>query len=294
MTLTRKMRRRSGAAAIGRAMLAVPWFILWLAPVSLLDNASPFWAFCIALATVVGVSWLYVLRPIRHDVRLAAWLRLRSGGNHIVALVIATLSLAALFFSTVAVHAKLATLGLIPPVPSGESMFSPAFLEAPTGMLAYSLILVVLAPLVEELAFRGWMQHHLEHAIGLTTALILPALLFSLLHGFLIAVHHLPFAIFAGWVVWRTGSLWPAIAMHFLHNALAFTLSAHDSGNVSSFESLASYWQLAFLIGPLTLSILFLVARHIDRKARLQRPIRHHPHSWWARFGHPAPPPGNA
>ncbi len=86
---------------------------------------------------------------------------------------------------------------------------------------AIFLGLVVLAPLVEELAFRGFAFNLLDEAGYRRLAIFLPAIAWALAHtqydwtlqGFLV-VHGILMALARQ----RTGSLWPSIAMHVLWN----------------------------------------------------------------------------
>jgi membrane protease YdiL (CAAX protease family) len=130
-----------------------------------------------------------------------------------------------------------------------------------------------MAPLVEEFAFRGRMQHALEHALGVVPAIALSAVTFSLLHGSIDAIHHLVFGVFAGWVVWRTGSIWAAVYMHGLNNAIA-ELATYVPGDLplSPGEAASRFWPYAIVIGVLASAGLVLVGRRIDRRARLERP----------------------
>lgn len=83
------------------------------------------------------------------------------------------------------------------------------------------MILAICAfpALVEELAFRGLVQHWLQAAIRPWRALVLASLLFMAMHASIISAPIL-FAVgmLLGWTKLRTGSLYPAMLIHFLHN----------------------------------------------------------------------------
>ena len=77
-----------------------------------------------------------------------------------------------------------------------------------------------LSPAVlEEVAFRGLVQHWLTAAIRPMRALLLASALFMALHGSVISAPYL-FAVgmVLGWTKWKTGSLYPPMLIHFLHN----------------------------------------------------------------------------
>lgn len=88
----------------------------------------------------------------------------------------------------------------------------------------------LIAPLLEELLFRGVILQGFARRYSETRALWLSALLFSAAHA---NVHQflgtLPFGLFAGWLVLRTGSLWPAVVAHALFNAGALALDPDSS-----------------------------------------------------------------
>jgi len=77
----------------------------------------------------------------------------------------------------------------------------------------------VLPAIVEEIAFRGLVQHWLHAAIRPRNAIIFASFLFTVLHFSVLSFPYL-FAVGAllGWVKWKTGSLYPSILIHFLHN----------------------------------------------------------------------------
>ena len=91
-----------------------------------------------------------------------------------------------------------------------------------------ALAIVFVAPLSEEIFFRGFIFGGLIRPFGPTGAMLATGLLFGAFHvtGVDSLGVVLPFsligALFA-WLYYRTGSLWPAIATHFLFNVVGFT-----------------------------------------------------------------------
>lgn len=71
----------------------------------------------------------------------------------------------------------------------------------------------------EEIAFRGLVQHWLQAAIHPFRAIILASFLFATLHFSILSFPYL-FAVgmLLGWTKWKTGSLYPSMLIHFLHN----------------------------------------------------------------------------
>lgn len=99
--------------------------------------------------------------------------------------------------------------------------------EANTGgLLLMVLAINVVAPIGEEIMFRGMLWHALEPWTGRVATWALTSAVFAAWHFDPIAFGPL-FAVGAlcGWVRWWSGSIWPAIAVHLANNGLA-TLGA--------------------------------------------------------------------
>ena len=80
----------------------------------------------------------------------------------------------------------------------------------------------VLAPVAEELVFRGAVQR-LAQPLGRRQALALQAVLFALQHGSpAAAAWALVCGLGLGWLADRTGRVWPGMLLHTLNNLLVF------------------------------------------------------------------------
>ncbi len=97
---------------------------------------------------------------------------------------------------------------------------------------------VTLAPVCEELAFRGFLQPLLAHSVGTWPGIVLTALPFALLHGaqYKWSWQHLTLLTFAGttfgWVRHRSGSTIASTVTHAAYNFsyfLTFILLGKDS-----------------------------------------------------------------
>lgn len=78
------------------------------------------------------------------------------------------------------------------------------------------------APLMEELTFRGFLQSALAQRLGFWPAALITTAAWTLLHwGYSVAGMIEVFAIglYFSWLLWRTGSLWPALICHSFYNA---------------------------------------------------------------------------
>ena len=88
--------------------------------------------------------------------------------------------------------------------------------------VALVLTLVLVAPLTEEVVFRGFMWHSCKRFATSPIVWILTTLLFSLYHMSLVqSLALLVTGGFIGWLRWTSGSIWPAIAAHFTNNLFA-------------------------------------------------------------------------
>lgn len=103
--------------------------------------------------------------------------------------------------------------------------------RSPAVLPVSAFAVVVVAPLVEEVFFRGFVFGGLVSRIGWAPAALASGFLFGAVHGTspealpLIVPFTLIGAAFA-WGYYRTGSLWVSIAAHFLFNTISFTLLA--------------------------------------------------------------------
>ena len=94
-----------------------------------------------------------------------------------------------------------------------------------TGMAVFIGVLMVtmIAPIIEEVFFRGFIMRTISNKTGLLWGNILSAFIFSSLHypwQSFIPIFIL--GIIINSMVVRSGSLWPAIAFHMMNNAIAF------------------------------------------------------------------------
>ncbi len=90
------------------------------------------------------------------------------------------------------------------------------------------LATMAVAPaVIEELCFRGYLFSAFSNVLSPWQTIMATAVLFGLFHVFvgstLLVERFLPttlLGIALGWLAYRSGSVWPGILMHFLHNGL--------------------------------------------------------------------------
>jgi uncharacterized protein len=270
-------RAKRVARSIAKTVFAVIWAYAWMVPVVAALQMVPAAAAALMLATLGAFLARNVVRPLRSHPRLAARLRLRPFARYAPLLTLAVAAKFVLVFSSFLLHEEMAARRILPRLPDNAEIVSPAFMAHPLGAAAVVVAIAVLAPLIEEFAFRGKMQHDLEHSVGTRTAIIVPALLFSALHGPADAIHHLPYGLFAGWVVWRTGSIWGAVYMHALNNSVAAAALFAPDNSRSHPEVPAGLWPYAILAAVVALAALLAIGRRIHQIANTTRP---HARAW--------------
>lgn len=103
-----------------------------------------------------------------------------------------------------------------------------------TGLLiAAAVLVIVLAPFAEEILFRGFMYRSLRNRLGpLAASLVIGAVFGSIHYSGPETLALIPPLVALGvafCVLYeRTGSLYPAIALHAINNALTFSLTAGE------------------------------------------------------------------
>jgi membrane protease YdiL (CAAX protease family) len=121
------------------------------------------------------------------------------------------------------VFEALVSLIPLPQSPGKEQGLTPTHWEpAHAGAFAANLVLFALvAPIVEELTFRGLGQSLLSF-LGRWPSIVLTGVAFGLTHGLLEALLILvPFGIGLAWLRDRTRSVYPGMIVHGLFNGLA-------------------------------------------------------------------------
>ena len=89
-------------------------------------------------------------------------------------------------------------------------------------MLAFTC-LVVLAPIAEELLFRGWLYGKLRARMAALPAILITSVLFGIMHG-QANVGVVVFALSVVMCISRelTGTIWAGILIHMIKNGIAF------------------------------------------------------------------------
>lgn len=109
----------------------------------------------------------------------------------------------------------------------------------PLGLVLHLAAGAVVAPIAEELLFRGFALTAWRRAIGARGAIVRSSVMFVLAHvlfvggdgfreaaslAFVAGLARVPVAIVLGWLYVRTGSLWGPIGLHAAYNAILIVL----------------------------------------------------------------------
>ena len=134
-------------------------------------------------------------------------------------------------------------------------------------------VIVIVAPIVEELLFRGIIFSRWANKWGVKRAVIFSSLLFAVLHveGTLGAF---VFGVVMALLYMRTRTLLVPIACHMLNNAVAVSLGAWnfglgDSANLENFQSMLWYAVIGLAVAA---PLLFLYIQRSWRSLSLDLP----------------------
>ena len=97
-----------------------------------------------------------------------------------------------------------------------------------SGGIALTLLSIgMVVPLVEEILFRGMVIYELKNAFSWKTAIIAQGVIFGLYHLIPVQIFYtIPLGVYFGFIVYKTGSVWPAAAGHIAMNAISILMSA--------------------------------------------------------------------
>jgi len=125
--------------------------------------------------------------------------------------------------------------------------------ESAIGFILLFLAIVIIAPVGEELLFRGFLQQFLEqHWKDVTRAILVTSLFFAIIHMnsyWLIQIYIL--GIFLGYLSWRTGSVIPSLILHAINNgtALIFSFTELNLDNIYLWHDHVAPWIIILSIG---------------------------------------------
>ena len=99
------------------------------------------------------------------------------------------------------------------------------YVETLAWRAAYAVLLILVAPVVEETFFRGFVFPGIGRRYGVWWGATVSAALFAVMHVSLGALFPLfVMGLLLAWVYLRTRSIWPCIGFHAAYNSVALIL----------------------------------------------------------------------
>ena len=96
---------------------------------------------------------------------------------------------------------------------------------AGADLVVAAVLAVVVAPFLEELLFRGFLQGVLSARYGARAGLLVTSAVFALLHGLAGLPVLFALALFLGWLQQRSRCLWLPWSVHALNNGVVLALA---------------------------------------------------------------------
>jgi membrane protease YdiL (CAAX protease family) len=213
-------------------------------------DTLPTYLLSIALLVVLALLSLLFMRLERLDIRTTARLHRAERRDTLLALAsVPSLWIAGIILNVI----SSVVFGYTSPV--SPMMFPRNAWEA----IALAVTTVVAAPVCEEIIFRGYVQRAYERS-GIRSGIVFGGLIFALYHLRFQGVFALiPVALGLGFVVWRTGSVYPAMLMHAAYNAIATIIlisTSFLSAQITGMVAIA-FACTGILVAPLSLLALW-------------------------------------
>ncbi|MEX1141542.1 MAG: CPBP family intramembrane glutamic endopeptidase [Thermoleophilaceae bacterium] len=128
--------------------------------------------------------------------------------------------------------------------------------DSTLGLIAAGVMVIAIAPVVEEVFFRGFFYRALRTRWSIPLAAVVGGLVFGVIHydfegpdGLLLLPPLAALGAILCLVYERTGTLYAVIGMHAFNNTVAFAAQADDG------------WRVAVVAGPLMLAAVAIVPR---------------------------------
>jgi membrane protease YdiL (CAAX protease family) len=174
--------------------------------------------YALALLVIIGLPWKILKRKTTRDELglrgMPTWTDLLLAPIGFVVTIILSMALTAIM------------MAILPGVDWAQAQnvgYNKNMLYHAKDFLLAFTCLVVLAPVCEEIIFRGWLYGKLRFRMSAVPAILITSLLFGIVHGQW-NVGVTVFAMSIGMCVMRelTGTIWGGILLHMIKNGLAF------------------------------------------------------------------------
>ncbi len=157
-------------------------------------------------------------------------------------------------FAALVFGASLLTLGEVAVFVASTKDASGAAALTPLTLL----LAVAVAPLIEEIVLRLWLQQRLATLLNGWAAIGIVAFAFALLHETDLTLpsfwYHFVTGCCYGSAAWISGSIWPAIIAHAIHNGVLALLEGSALMRIVS-EDPASFHGEAAALAPIALIV---------------------------------------
>ena len=213
------------AAWVGAALFGVQWALIYLfraiMPAEVLASnwfsaVFSFVCYAISLVVIVAVPWRFMkVKTSRDELGLKGlptWTDMLLGP-------------VGFGVSLIAAGALTALMMLLLPSVDWQQTQEVGFhgLYAMGDYVVAFICLVVLAPIAEEIIFRGWLYGKLRSRMAAIPAILVVSVLFGIMHGQM-NVGVVVFAMSVVMCISRelTGTIWAGILVHMIKNGVAF------------------------------------------------------------------------
>ena len=133
----------------------------------------------------------------------------------------------------------------------------------PTAFLFSAITSIFLAPVIEELIFRGVLFNRMKIRIGIVPAMLLSSLLFAVGHDFGGIMSAFLFGLCMCILYLKTDNILIPMAVHFINNAVATLI------DLTPFDSIITSFPWLFLLGIIVLIATILIIRYIIVETRI-------------------------
>lgn len=233
-----------------------------------------------SVGQVLGLAVPAILATRLHSSAILDYLRLRRVNGRLVLLALVGI------IGLQPLTQWLAELNRQVPLPESVRLIEQSQLELIQNVLqsdlglAFNAAMLALVPgICEEILFRGYAQRQFERAAGPVGGILLSGALFGMYH--LRPSQVIPLVVlglYMAYLVWRTGSLLPAMLVHIAHNGIAVIsaqfVESHPDYDMQVLEQVSVPWYLVvlgFVIVGGVLYLLHTIALRIQTEMRRNR-----------------------
>ncbi|MEM1093950.1 MAG: type II CAAX endopeptidase family protein [Bacteroidota bacterium] len=225
---------------------------------------------------VLGIPAVFLARL--HTTKGMAYLRLRKPDAKLLGLsVLCYICIFPLIQWVATFNASIPIPEMLREWENSQLMLIEAISAQQVGII-FSLLTVAVTPAIcEELIFRGYLQRNLDRVVPAAVSIVIIGILFGAYHLRFSQVLPLSvLGIYFAYVTWRTGNLWPAILIHFLHNGSMVLLGQYVQRSDTLSAEQLEQMELPWYILALSIAGVVLVARAMQQRAvqviKTQRP----------------------